>query len=208
MSDVAAECVSGRKCHRLSSSTDPSLTMGFISTRLDCAHLTELWEEFSSQLADIKSLKPPTCREPICSWWTRHFSLCHLLVRSRKAVFEEKLMELQHSSILRGRHQEERADAAWYPGFWRTRTLHYSCALRKSWPALVLLLCEGSFSATAMIKSKQHSCQRSQSSYKRAITASERAWDKAADAELSLRKRSSTLILVHILLHIQCSLLY
>lgn len=114
-------------------------------------------------------------------------------------------MELQPSSTLRGRHQEERADTVWYPVFWRTHTLHYSCMLRKSWPALVLLLCEGSFSATAIIKSKLRSCQRSQSSYNRATTTSERTWDKTAEAALSLWKRSSTLILVHILLHIQCS---
>lgn len=52
MSDVAAQPVSGRKCHRLSSSTDPSLTMGFILGPP---------QEFSSRLAAIQSLKPSRC---------------------------------------------------------------------------------------------------------------------------------------------------
>lgn len=64
MSDVAAEPVWGRKCPRLC-----DLTMGLISTRLDCAHLLEFWEGFSSQLADIKPLKS-----------SRHSPRTHLLV--------------------------------------------------------------------------------------------------------------------------------
>lgn len=55
---------------------------------------------------------PPAFAENPFARDERATSVCvTCLVWSRKAVSEEKLMELQHSSILRGRHQEERADS-------------------------------------------------------------------------------------------------
>lgn len=107
MSDVAAQPVSGRKCHRLSGSTDPSLTMGFIlgpPRRTVRGVLLPPGSRSVLETLPAFAEKNPFARDE------RDTSVCvTCLVGRRRAAFGE-LLELQHSSVLRGRHHEERAD--------------------------------------------------------------------------------------------------
>lgn len=108
MSDVAAQPLSGRKCRRLPGSTEPSLTKGFIlgpPRRTVRGVLLPPGSRSVLETLPVFAEKNPFARDE------RDTSVCvTCLVGRRRAAFGEKLLELQHSSVLRGRHHEERAD--------------------------------------------------------------------------------------------------
>lgn len=91
-----------------------------------------------------------------------------------RAAFEEQLIELQHNTILKERHKEESADAFWI-----------SFVPKDTYPALILCaqkiltcfgstyVCESSFSAMGIIKTKYRSrlTDRHLADYLRAATS-------------------------------------
>lgn len=93
-----------------------------------------------------------------CDIFSTAVSVSDLQLGAKGAVFEERLIELQHNTFLKGRHKEQSANTFWI-----------SSVLKDTYPALIqcaqkiltcfgsTYACESSFSASAIIKSKHRS---------------------------------------------------
>ncbi|XP_073668196.1 general transcription factor II-I repeat domain-containing protein 2-like [Paramisgurnus dabryanus] len=123
-----------------------------------CPYITELKEQFSRRFADIKAMKPVLAftENPFaCDVLSTSLSVRDLQLGVERAVFEEQLIDLQHNTILKERHKEESADTFWisfvpkdkYPAL-------FQCAQKILTCFGSTYVCESSFSAMGIIKSK------------------------------------------------------
>lgn len=139
--------------------TQVSQQPGFYSPTPYCTYVRELMAEFSSRFADIKYLGAVLAftENPFsCNVQTTSLSVEAAKFGVKRAEFEEQLIELQYNNILKGRQKEESIQTFWI-----------SYVPKNLYPALILCahkilccfgstyLCEASFSAMGMIKSKE-----------------------------------------------------